>query len=405
MMMPPRSAVSIVVPFAGTPSELRDTVGAFASMHLSDQDELLIVDNSAAPVEIDALPPRFRLLRAAREGSSYHARNVGALNAVNDWILFLDADCVPAADLIDRYDVSKWSDAVGGVAGKIDAHTSDTLVGRYASSRGHLDAEAPFEVVEIGWAQTANFLVRKRVWDALGGFCEGIRSGGDVDLSWRLQKAGWQLVPCPAAVVEHRHRETLRGLIKQYRRYGAGQAWLRRRFPGRAFGERLVRQSLKASVGLFTSILRLDFEEAMFAVLDLAALTAVAQGRFEENGPAWTSPVETGGTAYAAWTAPAADGTTASASGRISAVRRADQPRPWLLEHAHVTYWEDISRAEQIASLWRIRSGLRGSVPPHGPAAGLSRLTRRIGFVSLVSRQKAEALTVQDEGLLSLTRD
>ena len=62
----------------------------------------------------------------------------------------------------------------------------------------------------------------------------GIRSGGDVDFCWRLQRAGWTLEQRPEARVEHHHREDLASFLAMVARYGAGSRWLNERHPGAA---------------------------------------------------------------------------------------------------------------------------------------------------------------------------
>ncbi len=54
-------------------------------------------------------------------------------------------------------------------------------------------------------------LVRRDVWEWLGGFHEGVRSGADVEFCWRVQDADWSLEHRPEARVEHVVRELPQG--------------------------------------------------------------------------------------------------------------------------------------------------------------------------------------------------
>ena len=83
-------------------------------------------------------------------------------------------------------------------------------------------------------AATGNLLVRRAAFEEVGGFADGIRSGGDVDLCWRLQDAGWELERRPEATVEHHHRDDLGSFLAMVARYGAGSRWLNERRPGAA---------------------------------------------------------------------------------------------------------------------------------------------------------------------------
>src|SRR5204862_5482717 len=104
----------------------------------------------------------------------------------NEWLLFIDADCEPLPGILDAYFAEPPGPQVGALAGDVlDAPGQDALVARYTRSRQLLDADrgAAFEFKPA--AVTANLLVRRATWAAVGGFLEAIRSGGDSDFSWR----------------------------------------------------------------------------------------------------------------------------------------------------------------------------------------------------------------------------
>jgi N-acetylglucosaminyl-diphospho-decaprenol L-rhamnosyltransferase len=62
----------------------------------------------------------------------------------------------------------------------------------------------PTRAREIDWAVGALLLVRRRAWDAAGGFDPGQwLYAEDLDLGWRLHAAGWTTRYVPAAVARH----------------------------------------------------------------------------------------------------------------------------------------------------------------------------------------------------------
>ena len=223
-----RPAVSVIVPFAGGTTDAQTLLAGLDTLRCRPGDEIIIVDNSVEPV---IAQPSVRVVRAAGERSSYHARNVGAQAAASDWLLFMDADCVPVPQLLDAFFSPPPGAATGAVAGAVlDPQEAGTWIARYSTdaavlSQGRALARTP------PYAVTACLLVRREALAQDGGFAEGIRSSGDVDLCWRLHTAGWGLEHRPRAAVEHRHRASLRGLLGQYAKYGAGGAWLAVRWP------------------------------------------------------------------------------------------------------------------------------------------------------------------------------
>ncbi|MBV9917699.1 MAG: glycosyltransferase [Solirubrobacterales bacterium] len=235
-----RPAVSVVMPFAGEIAGASAALAALGAIETQPGDQLIFADNSDPPLDLlRALPPAVapdapvEVVRAPGERSPARARNAGAERAGNDWILFLDADCHAPADLLDLYFEPAVSDDVGALAGEVaPAAAAETVAARYAASRSFLGQRAHLAHPYLPRAVAANLMVRRRAFEQLGGFLEGVRAGEDTDFSWRLQRAGWRLEPRTRARVEHVYRESLRELRRQWRGYAAGRAWLARRYDG-----------------------------------------------------------------------------------------------------------------------------------------------------------------------------
>jgi GT2 family glycosyltransferase len=72
--------------------------------------------------------------------------------------------------------------------------------------------------------------IRADVFRAVGGFDPSSTPLIDVDLSWRLQLAGYELELVPDAVLHYRYRTAWRATFTQKRRYGAGDVLLAKRY-------------------------------------------------------------------------------------------------------------------------------------------------------------------------------
>jgi mycofactocin glycosyltransferase len=228
-----RHDVSVVVPFRGDRDAAERLLVALGCFDVRDGDEVVVADNTDTGVAGCIARHGIPVVRATRERSSYHARNVGAAATTCEWILFLDADCTPAPGLLATYFARLIPGECGAVAGQILGDPGQaSFAARYARSRHLFDHANGLIRTEGGGAAAGNLLVRRTAFEAIGGFTEGIRSGGDLDFCRRLQAAGWRLEFRPEALVHHRHRTSLPSLLGAVARYGAGARWLNERYPG-----------------------------------------------------------------------------------------------------------------------------------------------------------------------------
>jgi GT2 family glycosyltransferase len=225
-----RPNVDVVVPFAGSAAALRAALAALAALRRRPGDTVTVVDNRPDATAAD--DGAVRILPAAERRSSYFARNRGARQGTAPWLLFLDADVRPDPDLLDAYFAAPPGDDAGVLVGAVvddEAGPGAPLAARYAAAQRPMAQEI---TLATGYGQTANCAVRRAAFEVAGGFADDIRSGGDADLCFRLERAGWRLEPRPAARAVHANRESLAALLRQKARHGSGVAWLEGRYPG-----------------------------------------------------------------------------------------------------------------------------------------------------------------------------
>ena len=316
---PMRPTATVIVPFLGEQAALDALLECLAALPLGGGDEVLVADNRHGAGA--SARGTVRVIPVPWPRSSYSARNAAARQSGGDWLVFIDADCEPSWNLLDVYldpppgpgvgvlagavrDVAQETSAVGatspasggGPAAGGDAVTGDgaapgpprplSLAARYVVARAKMDQASALGHSARPYAQTANCAVRRCAFESAGGFAEGVRSGGDADLCWRLQAAGWRLEERSGAIVGHRARATAPALLRQLARHGAGMAWLEREHAG-AFpppGPRELAGRLPWAARRATAALRAgQQDEVAFALLDAAGLYARDLGRLRSN--------------------------------------------------------------------------------------------------------------------------
>jgi GT2 family glycosyltransferase len=279
-----RPAMDVVVPFAGSDAELDDLLRRLSAIERRNGDTLTVVDNRP-----DSSDRGDHVIADPVQQSSYHARNRGAARGEAPWVLFIDADVDPSPDLLDRYFEPLPGEDVGLLAGGVqDAPLPDdpTRAERYTVYAEQMSQIRTLRAGPWAYAQTANAAVRREAFEQVGGFTEGIRSGGDADLCFRLRVAGWTLDSRERAGVVHHNRATTRAFLRQKARHGAGAAWLNKVYPGsfpprdrRLWLRRLLRE-LKTCVSLVARGRRDQAAELLFPTLTVWAFEL---GRFLSN--------------------------------------------------------------------------------------------------------------------------
>ena len=370
-----RPPVSVILPFHGDDATAREALEALGRLELREGDEVVVADNTEdGVVPAQAAGSGFTVLRSPVPRSAYAARNYAAERARNEWLLFLDADCRPRSDLLDRYFDQPPAAGVGAVAGQVlGVPDQPGLIPRYIRARRHLDQEwLAHEHPYRPMAVTANLLVRREAWQAVGGFQEHTRSGADSDFSWRLQDAGWELGLNLDAVVHHEHRASLGALLRQAERDGAGQRWSAHRFPGVAPHPGLARELVRALGGGVVWLLRGRPSRAAYKLIDGAWSVAAVVGSWRTNAAPAAQPH---GDRVALVDAFPAAGEAVPAAVWVEARARPRVPA-WPAARTLRAEWEeDTGPGVRIGALLglalRRPAAVAGAVVRHGPKRAL----------------------------------
>jgi colanic acid/amylovoran biosynthesis glycosyltransferase len=281
-----RPAVSVVMPFRGDARAAAAALEALSSIERVPGDELIVADNTDE-LTISAIAsrwPAIRVVPAIAQRSSYYARNVAAATAANGWMLFIDSDCIPEPAILRHYFAAAVGADEGALAGGVLADPRQhQVLARYQRDRGALDQQRNVGDTYKPFGVTANLLVRTEAWRSVGGFLEGIRSGGDSDFCWRLQEVGWKLGYREAASVVHRHRERWSSFARVTARYAAGRSWLDRRYPELRAARPPVQSAARALGAAARWALAGEPEKARFRAIDAFVIVVGRTGALLEN--------------------------------------------------------------------------------------------------------------------------
>lgn len=208
-------ATVIVVNFNGGPNLARCLESLIAT---APDAAVVVVDNASTDGSAELPPhlaPAVRLIRNSQNAGYAAALNQAASEARTDLLVFSNMDTLfdpgwlepLVAFLSDRTDAGAVNPLIVLADGdRVNAAGQDVHVTGLGFNRGLGEpiaryGTAPFEVAGI---QGALFVMRRQVYEAIGGLdAGGFLYHEDVNVSWLLRLAGYRLYCVPASHVRH----------------------------------------------------------------------------------------------------------------------------------------------------------------------------------------------------------
>lgn len=232
----PLPPTTVVVPVRDRPRGLRRLLRALQATDGITRT-IVVDDASTAAGAIAAVADAHGadLIRRVRRGGAPAARNDG-LGAVDTPVVaFVDSDCVPVGDWLRPLVAHLADPQVALAAPRTTALTDGPgVLATYEADRSPLDRGPHPAAVRPGgrvpFVPGAAMVARTVALGA--GFDDQLRGGEDVDLVWRLTRAGWHVRYEPASRVAHDHRVTLLRWLTRRAYYGRTAAPLAQRHPG-----------------------------------------------------------------------------------------------------------------------------------------------------------------------------
>jgi glycosyltransferase involved in cell wall biosynthesis len=212
--------VSVVVPARDAAATLPRTLACLGAQQGAPEFEVVVVDDGSSDRTGDiAREAGVTVIQTEGVGSG-QARNLGVQEASGELIAFTDADCFPTAGWLAA--LAKGAEDADLLAGAVAPDPTTTL--------GAFDRTVWVER-ETGLYETANLLIRRELFERIGGFERWLQSAGpkrgwtnpelaeDVWLGWRARRAGARTAFAPDALVHHAvHPRGAIGYVSERRR-------------------------------------------------------------------------------------------------------------------------------------------------------------------------------------------
>jgi len=223
--------VSVVVAVRNEIQYIEKCITSLLNQDYEGTYEIIVVDGMSTDGTYELLQNiqesfQFKLLRN-RKINAAAGRNIGIENAEGDHIAFIDGDAIAAHDWLAQINSAFEEGQAAGVGGPDllpeDSNETAKMIGLVMTSPlasgGSLNPSTQHAMMqEERWVEhipTCNLCLKREVFESVGVFDEEFVKGQDLELSYRIVKAGYKLLYSPKIKVVHYRKQRIADFAKQ----------------------------------------------------------------------------------------------------------------------------------------------------------------------------------------------
>ncbi len=238
--IPWQPAVSVIVPAYNEEAVIENCVESIVATGYPNLEVIIVDDGSvdSTPALVKQLAARHENVRAYLKpnGGKGSALNYGTERATGEILLYVDADGIFTEDTIPEMLIAFSNEKIGAICGNDSPVNLDRIQTRFLSLVSHVGTGFVRRAMHMlrcvpvisgncgAFRASALKTVEVKTSDAPGGRGP-LRTdtvGEDLELTWRLYRAGWRVAFAPRAIVYAESPSTLKGLWNQRVRWARG---------------------------------------------------------------------------------------------------------------------------------------------------------------------------------------
>ncbi|MDO9117013.1 MAG: glycosyltransferase family 2 protein [Nitrospira sp.] len=208
--------VAVIVPVYNGGAKFRASLESIRQT-VPPPDELIVIgdgdtDGSSQYAEAAGVT----LYRFPQPGGPGRARNLGASKATSDLLFFIDADVTVPEKVIEQVrDIFARHPEIAAMIGSYDDQPGEAnFLSQYRNLLHHYVHQNGREEASTFWGACG--AIRREVFLAMGGFDETYRKPSieDIELGYRLTRAGHRIRLCKSIQVKHWKRWTIGSMLQ-----------------------------------------------------------------------------------------------------------------------------------------------------------------------------------------------
>ncbi|MDO9037088.1 MAG: glycosyltransferase, partial [Lutibacter sp.] len=230
---------SIIIPVFNRPQEIDELLESLTKQTFTEDFEVLVIEDGSTLKSdeiVSKYTDRLNIKYHYKENSGAGAsRNFGMELATGNYFIILDSDCIIPPHYLAEVDNAldqNYTDAFGGADAAHDSFTTVQKAINYSMTsflttggiRGSKNSVNRFQ------PRSFNFGLSRLAFRIIGGFST-MKTGEDIDLTFRLWEKNFHTQFIEKAFVYHKRRTSLKQFFRQTYRFGNARPFLNRKYP------------------------------------------------------------------------------------------------------------------------------------------------------------------------------
>ncbi|MGH7231918.1 MAG: glycosyltransferase family 2 protein [Nitrospiraceae bacterium] len=211
-----RPSISVIVPVYNGGEKFRQCLSSLMKLDPPPAEIIVVADGDTDGSSQLAAEVGLRVVKFQSPGGPARARNLGARHATGTILFFIDADVTVPQDAI-RLVATAFAQApeAAAVFGSYDDEPGErNFLSQYRNLLHHYVHQQGLEEASTFWGACG--AIRREVFMTIGGFDETYRhpSVEDIELGYRLKRAGHTIRLCKSIQIKHWKRWEVRSMLK-----------------------------------------------------------------------------------------------------------------------------------------------------------------------------------------------
>lgn len=228
--------ISIIIPLKADQGYLRPCVDACLRNIKGTEFQIIILPDDELPFEF----PDSRIqIRPTGPISPSRKRNLGVENCRGEILAFIDDDTKPLEGWLEAALQHFNADKIAAVGGPSITPSSDSFWAQVSGAvyeTWMLSGSESYRYRQQGARDvddfpSCNLLVRKSVFQKIGGFGTDFWPGEDTELCLKIIKEGHRIRYEPGAMIEHHRRPSIKKHLVQLGNYALHRGYFVKRYP------------------------------------------------------------------------------------------------------------------------------------------------------------------------------